>query len=62
MQDYLLEKIKLQQIEFILKKISFDDCDQEEKDFAIQWLLELSGELMAQLRQSEAQMKNSSSH
>lgn len=62
MQDYLLEKIKLQQIEFILKKISFDDCDQEEKDFAIQWLLELSGELMTQLRQSEAQMKNSSSH
>lgn len=53
MSDYLLEEIKLQRIDFILKKVAFDTCDFEEKEMAIQWLVELSGELMAEVRKAK---------
>ena len=31
MRDYLLEEVKLQRIDFILKKVAFGTCDFEEK-------------------------------
>jgi len=54
MSDYLLEEIKLQRIDFILKKVAFDTCNFEEKEMAIHWLVELSGELMAEVRKSKS--------
>ena len=54
MSDHLLEEIKLQRIDFILKKVAFDTCDFEEKEMAIHWLVELSGELMTELRKAKS--------
>ncbi len=53
MSDYLLEEIKLQRIDFILKKVAFGACDFEEKEMAIHWLVELSSELMAEVRKAK---------
>jgi hypothetical protein len=53
MNDYLLEEIKLQRIDFILKKVAFGTCDFEEKEMAIHWLVELSSELMAEVRKAK---------
>ncbi|MGA7509471.1 MAG: hypothetical protein WBW72_14335 [Erwinia billingiae] len=53
MQDRLLEEVKLQRIDFILKKVAFSSCDDEEKSMAIDWLLELTGELMSKVRERD---------
>ncbi len=53
MQDYLLESLKLQRIDFFLKLVSASDCSEEEKRLAIQWVSELTDELMAKIRNHE---------
>ncbi len=50
MQDYLLESLKLQRIDFFLKLVAASDCSDEEKRLAIQWVSELTDELMAKIR------------
>lgn len=53
MQDYLLESLKLQRIDFFIKLVAASDCDDEEKRLAIQWVSELTNELMAKIRAHE---------
>ena len=53
MQDYLLESVKLQRIDFFLKLFSVSDCSDQEKRLAIEWVSELTDELMARLRNHE---------
>lgn len=53
MQDYFLESLKLQRIDFFIKLVAASDCGEEEKGLAIQWVSELTGELMAKLRDYE---------
>ncbi len=50
MQDYLLESLKLQRIDFFLKLVAASDCNEEEKGLAIQWVSELTDELIAKIR------------
>ncbi|WP_168394964.1 hypothetical protein [Erwinia amylovora] len=49
MQDYLLESVKLQRIDFFIKLVAASECDEEEKKLAIQWVSELTNELMAKI-------------
>ena len=53
MQDYLLESLKLQRIDFFIKLVAASDCNEEEKRLAIQWVSELTDELMAKIRNHE---------
>ncbi|ORM52903.1 hypothetical protein HA41_10190 [Pantoea conspicua] len=53
MQDYLLESVKLQRIDFFLKLVAVSDCSDQEKRMAIEWVSELTDELMARLRKHE---------
>ncbi|OQV40450.1 hypothetical protein BZ160_14295 [Pantoea vagans] len=53
MQDYLLESVKLQRIDFFLKLVAISDCSDQEKRMAIEWVSELTDELMARLRKHE---------
>ncbi|WP_338507626.1 hypothetical protein VRC03_17815 [Erwinia aphidicola] len=53
MHDCLLESIKLQRIDFFMKLVAASDCSEEEKGLAIQWVSELTDELMAKLRRYE---------
>ena len=53
MQDYFLESLKLQRIDFFLKLVAASECDDEEKRLAIQWVSELTDELMAKIRTHE---------
>lgn len=53
MQDYLLESVKLQRIDFFLKLVAVNDCSEQEKRMAIEWVSELTDELMARLRNHE---------
>lgn len=53
MQDYLLESVKLQRIDFFLKLVAVSDCSDHEKRMAIEWVSELTDELMARLRKHE---------
>ncbi|MEN4930205.1 hypothetical protein ABEI22_13980 [Erwinia billingiae] len=53
MQDYLLESLKLQRIDFFIKLVAVSDCSEEEKRLSIQWVSELTDELMAKLRSHE---------
>ncbi|HHE4934229.1 TPA: hypothetical protein ACPFPS_001360 [Enterobacter hormaechei] len=53
MQDYLLESSKLQRIDFFIKLVAASDCNEEEKRLAIQWVSELTDELMAKIRNHE---------
>lgn len=53
MQDYLLESLKLQRIDFFLKLVAASDCSDEEKRLAIQWVSELTDELMSKIRNHE---------
>lgn len=53
MNDYLLESVKLQRIDFFIKLVAASDCDDEEKYLAIQWVSELTDELMAKIRKYE---------
>lgn len=46
MQDYLLESLKLQRIDFFIKLVAASECSDEEKRLAIQWVSELTDELM----------------
>ena len=62
MRDYLLEEIKLQRIDFILKKVAFGSCDVEEKEMAIHWLVELSGELMDDVRKEKSRSLGNDKH
>lgn len=50
MHDYLLESLKLQRIDFFMKLVAASDCDDEEKSLAIQWVSELTDELMSKIR------------
>ncbi|EHN8801678.1 hypothetical protein I4A96_002687 [Enterobacter asburiae] len=49
MQDYLLESLKLQRIDFFIKLVAASECSEEEKRLAIQWVAELTDELMAKI-------------
>lgn len=53
MQDLFTESLKLQRIDFFIKLVAASDCDEEEKRLAIQWVSELTDELMAKLRNYE---------
>ena len=53
MQDYFLESLKLQRIDFFVKLVAASDCSEEEKRLAIQWVSELTDELMAKIRNHE---------
>ena len=53
MQDYLFESIKLQRIDFFIKLVAASECSEEEKRLAIQWMSELTDELMAKIRYHE---------
>jgi hypothetical protein len=52
MQDYFLESLKLQRIDF-LKLVAASECSDEEKGLALQWVSELTDELMAKIRSHE---------
>lgn len=54
MQDYLLESVKLQRIDFFIKLVAASECDEEEKRLAIQWVSELTNELMERIRNHQA--------
>ncbi|EDW7687403.1 hypothetical protein GT100_002660 [Salmonella enterica] len=41
MQDYLLESLKLQRIDFFIKLVAASECSDEEKRLAIQWVTAL---------------------
>ncbi|MGQ2399923.1 hypothetical protein ACS9BF_05260 [Salmonella enterica] len=53
MQDYLLESLKLQRIDFFIKLVAASECSDEEKRLAIQWVSELTDDLMAKIRSHE---------
>lgn len=53
MQDCLMESLKLQRIDFFIKLVAASDCSNEEKRLAIQWVSELTDELMAKIRNHE---------
>lgn len=53
MHDSFLESLKLQRIDFFMKLVAASDCSEEEKGLAIQWVSELTDELMAKLRRYE---------
>lgn len=38
MQDYFLESLKLQRIDFFLKLVAASECSDEEKGLALQWV------------------------
>ncbi|AUX73817.1 hypothetical protein [Erwinia pyrifoliae] len=54
MQDYLFESVKLQRIDFFIKLVAASECDEEEKKLAIQWVCELTNELMAKIRSHQS--------
>ncbi|HGU6655003.1 TPA: hypothetical protein ACNAJ6_004263, partial [Klebsiella pneumoniae] len=45
--------LKLQRIVFFIKLVAASECDDEEKQLAIQWFSELTDELMAKIRAHE---------
>ncbi|EOI5752847.1 TPA: hypothetical protein JD203_02910 [Cronobacter sakazakii] len=50
MEDFFLESMKLQRIDFFVKLVAASECSDEEKRLAIQWVSELTDELMAKIR------------
>lgn len=50
MQDYFSESLKLQRIDFFIKLVAASECSDDEKGMAIQWVSELTDELMAKIR------------
>lgn len=50
MQDYFFESLKLQRIDLFLKLVASSDCSEDEKNLAIQWVSELTDELMKKVR------------
>ncbi|SFR13927.1 hypothetical protein SAMN04487773_3267 [Enterobacter sp. kpr-6] len=53
MEDYFQESMKLQRIDFFIKLVAASECSEEEKRLAIQWVSELTDELMAKIRSHE---------
>ncbi|EOC0106193.1 hypothetical protein ACLF4E_002210 [Cronobacter malonaticus] len=53
MQECFWESVKLQRIDFFMKLVAASDCNDEEKRLAIQWVSELTDELMAKIRSHE---------
>ena len=53
MQDYFLESLKLRRIAFFLELVAAGECNDEEKGLALQWVSELTDELMAKIRTHE---------
>ncbi|EFH5753671.1 MULTISPECIES: hypothetical protein [Escherichia] len=53
MQDYFLESLKLQRIDFFLKLVVASECSDQEKELALLWISELTDELMAKIRTHE---------
>lgn len=53
MQDYFFESLKLQRIDLFLKLVASSDCSEDEKSLAIQWVSELTDELMKKVRSHE---------
>lgn len=53
MQDFILESVKLQRIDLFLKLVAVSDCTELEMSMAIEWVAELTDELMARLRNHE---------
>lgn len=53
MQDYFLESMKLQRIDLFMKLVAASDCTDDEKQLAIQWVSELTDELMRKVRSHE---------
>ncbi|EOY5377808.1 hypothetical protein ACP6O1_002025 [Cronobacter dublinensis] len=53
MQECFWESVKLQRIDFFMKLVAASDCNDEEKRLAIQWVSELTDELMAKIRKHE---------
>ncbi|OAE10008.1 hypothetical protein [Pantoea sp. OXWO6B1] len=53
MQDYFFESFKLQRIDLFLKLVASSDCSEDEKSLAIQWVSELTDELMKKVRIQE---------
>lgn len=58
MHDCLLESLKLQRIDFFMKLVAAGDCSEEEKGLAIQWVSELTDELMAKLSSYDSGQKS----
>lgn len=50
---FFLESMKLQRIDFFIKLVAASDCSEEEKRLAIQWVSELTDELMRKVRNHE---------
>ncbi|WP_239953760.1 hypothetical protein [Pantoea sp. Z09] len=53
MRDYFLESMKLQRIDLFMKLVAASDCSEDEKQLAIQWVSELTDELMRKVRRHE---------
>ncbi|WP_213714988.1 hypothetical protein [Cedecea lapagei] len=53
MQDCLFESLKLQRIDFFIKLVAASECSEDEKRLAIQWVSELTDELMKKIRSHE---------
>lgn len=53
MQDYFLKPMKLHLIDLFMKIFSASDCTDDEKQLAIQWVSELTDELMRKVRSHE---------
>jgi len=53
MRDYFLESMKLQRIDLFMKLVAASDCSEDEKQLAIQWVSELTDELMRKVRSHE---------
>jgi len=50
MQDYFFEYLKLQRIDLFLKLVASSECSEDERDLALQWVSELTDELMRKVR------------
>ncbi|ASA06933.1 hypothetical protein AM432_13320 [Enterobacter cloacae complex sp.] len=48
-----MESLKLQRIDFFIKLVAASECSDEEKRLAIQWVSELTDELMEKIRNHE---------
>ncbi|XXN62813.1 hypothetical protein ACRQ84_12600 [Enterobacter ludwigii] len=53
MQDYFLASIKLHRIDLFMKIVEATECADDEKQLAIQWVSELTDELMRKVRSHE---------
>lgn len=53
MQNHYWESLKLQRIDFFMKLVAASDCSDEEKELAIQWVSELTDDLLAKIRKHE---------